>query len=78
MYPVELVYVQPHQLYPSVYLIYIGINSLQNATSTTASLGVVWSVAVVFESVDIEVRLCVLPFVHALRDRHDPYSLSLN
>ena len=61
-----------------VYTLLVWYNSLQNATSTTASLGVVWSIAMVFESVDIEVRLCVLPFVHALRDRHNPHSLSLN
>lgn len=45
---------------------------LKNTTSTATCLGIVGSVAVVLESVYVEVRLRVLPLVQTLSDRNNP------
>lgn len=51
---------------------------LQNTASTAAGLGIVGSVAMVFESIHVEVRLGVLPFVQTLGNGDNPDFVSLH
>lgn len=50
---------------------------LKNTTSTATCLRIVGSVAMVLESVYVEVRLCVLPLVQTLSDGNNPNFVSL-
>lgn len=53
-------------------------DGLKNTTSTATCLGIVGSVAVVFESVNVEVRLSVLPLVQTLGDGNNPNFVPLH